>query len=264
MLLFLSKFLPIFIYPLGLVWLTILGLLSFSKLKRGPKIVLWILLALIFLTSNRWTASSLTYSLERQYVPEGELPKADAIVLLGGGTEPQSSPRRIVELNSAGDRVYYAATLYHEGKAPYILASGGRLPWEANPDSPPAVEMSVILQALGVPTEAIWLEPGSRNTEDNAAFSTPILQEHNVHSILLVTSAMHMPRAVYLFEQQGFDVVPAPTDFNVTNADWEMLWHPDIENFLLNFFPQASYLGTTTSALKEFIGRAVAGLRTIP
>ena len=260
MLLFLSKFLPIFIYPLGLVWLTILGLLLFGKLKRGPKVVLWILLALIFLSSNRWAASSLAYSLERQYVPEGELPHADAIVLLGGGTEPQTEPRRTVEFNGAGDRVYYAATLYHEGKAPYILASGGRLPWEANPDSPPAVEMSIILQALGVPEEAIWLEPDSRNTEDNAAFSAPILQEHNVHSILLVTSAMHMPRAVYLFEGQGFEVIPAPTDFNITDSDWEQLWHPDIENFLLGIFPQASYLGSTTSSLKEYIGKAVARL----
>ncbi len=264
MLLFISKFLPIFIYPLGLVWLTILGLLLFGKLKRGPRIVLWLLLALIFLSSNRWTASSLTYSLERQYIPEGELPQADAIVLLGGGTEPKTEPRRTVEFNGAGDRVYYAATLYHEGKAPSILASGGRLPWEASPDSPPAVEMSVILQALGVPQEAIWLEPGSRNTEENAAFSAPILQEQGVESILLVTSAMHMPRAVYLFELQGFEVIPAPTDFSITDADWELLWHPDIENFLLGIFPHASNLSMTTSALKEYIGRTVAGLRAIP
>ncbi len=264
MLLFLSKFLPIFIYPLGLVWLTILGLLLFGKLKRGQKIVLWILLALIFLSSNRWTASSLTYVLERQFVPEGELPQADAIVLLGGGTEPQTEPRRTVEFNSAGDRVYYAAMLYHENKAPYILSSGGRLPWEASPDSPPAVEMSIILQALRVPEEAIWLEPESRNTEDNAVFSAPILKENGVESILLVTSAMHMPRAVYLFEEQGFEVIPAPTDFNITDADWEQLWHPDIGNFLLGFFPQASYLGSTTSAMKEYIGRVVAGLRTTP
>jgi uncharacterized SAM-binding protein YcdF (DUF218 family) len=169
-----------------------------------------------------------------------------------------------VELNGGGDRVYYAATLYHEGKAPYILASGGRLPWDADQQSPPAVEMSIILQALGVPQEAIWLEPESRNTEENAAFSAPILQEHGAQSILLVTSATHMPRAVYLFEQQGFEVIPAPTDFSITDADWEQLWHPDIENFLLGFFPQSSYLGSTTSAMKEYIGRVVAGLRTTP
>jgi len=261
MVLFLSKFLPNFIYPLGLVWLTILGLLLFGKLKRGPKVVLWLLLALIFFTSNRWTASSMVYSLERQYISEGELPQADAIVLLGGGTEPQSAPRRTVELNSSGDRVYYAASLYHEDKAPYILASGGRLPWDADQQSTPAAEMTNILQALGIPREAIWLEPESRNTDENAAFSAPILQEHGVESILLVTSATHMPRAVYLFEQQGFDVIPAPTDFTITDADWELLWHPDIENFLLGFFPQSSYLGSTTSAMKEYIGQVVAALR---
>jgi len=239
-------------------------MLLFGKLKRGSKVALWVVLAMILVSSNRWTAASLVYSLERQYVPEGELPSADAIVLLGGGTEPQSAPRRTVELNGSGDRVFYAATLYHEGKAPYILASGGRLPWEANPESTPAAEMSTILQALGVPPEAIWLEPESRNTEDNAAFSASILQEHGAQRILLVTSAAHMPRAVFLFEQQGLEVIPAPTDFNITDADWELLWNPDVENFLLDFFPQSGNLSMTTSAVKEYIGRAVAGLGALP
>jgi uncharacterized SAM-binding protein YcdF (DUF218 family) len=95
-------------------------------------------------------------------------------------------------------------------------------------------------------------------------FSAPILQEQGVESILLVTSATHMPRAVYLFDGQGFEVIPAPTDFSITDADWEQLWHPDIESFLLGFFPQSSYLGSTTSALKEYIGKAVAGMRITP
>ncbi|MBM3152244.1 MAG: YdcF family protein [Chloroflexi bacterium] len=262
--LFLSKFLPIFIYPLGLFWLALLSLILFGRQKRGQKIVLWLLLGLVFLSSNRWTAYALTYQLERQYLPQGDLPPADAIVLLGGGTEPQSAPRRTVEMNGAGDRVYYAATLYHAGKAPFILASGGRLPWEADQDSTPADEMSAILQALGVPQDAIRLETGSRNTEENATLSAPLLHEHAVETILLVTSAMHMPRSAFLFEQAGFTVIAAPTDFTIIDADWETLWHPDPENFMLGFFPQAGYLGMTTSALKEHIGRVVAGLRASP
>jgi uncharacterized SAM-binding protein YcdF (DUF218 family) len=263
MMLFLSKFLPGFVFPLGLIWLSILCVLLFGKLTRGSKIVLSIILVLIFISSNRWTAYGLVYSLERQYVPEGELPSADAIVLLGGGTEPFSPPRRTVELNGSGDRVFYAATLYHEGKAPAILSSGGRLPWDADNDSPPAVEMQEILLELGVPEQDIWMEKFSVNTEENARFATPILKEKGVESILLVTSAAHMPRAFYLFNQEGFEVIPAPTDFNVTDSDWNLLWQPDVENFLLGFFPQSSYMTMTTSGLKEYLGRAVAGLLAV-
>ena len=53
----------------------------------------------------------------------------DAIVVLGGGTESEQFPRPMVEVNSAGDRVLYAGKLYKEGKAPYILLSGGNISW---------------------------------------------------------------------------------------------------------------------------------------
>jgi len=263
MMLFLSKFLPGFIFPLGLIWLSILGLLVSGKMQRGARIVLSVILVLIFLASNRWTAFTLAYSLERQTASSSELPPADAIVLLGGGTEPYSAPRQTVEMNGAGDRVFYAAFLYLQGKAPAILSSGGRLPWESDHDSPPAQEMREYLLALGVPDEDIWLEDQSVNTEENARFAVPILEEKGVQSILLVTSAAHMPRAVFLFEQEGLNVIPAPTDYNVTDEDWNMLWHPDLENFLLGFFPQSSYMTMTTSAMKEYVGRAVAGFSAV-
>ncbi len=51
--------------------------------------------------------------------------KADAIVLLGGGTEAPDTPRQMVEVNSAGDRVLYAAQLYKAGAAPLIISLAG-------------------------------------------------------------------------------------------------------------------------------------------
>ncbi len=72
---------------------------------------------------------------------------------------------------------------------------------------------------------------------------------------------MHMPRSLALFEQQGLQVTPAPTDFLVSQAEWESLWTGDIRSQLIHLLPNAEYLAYTTRALKEYIGIAVYGLR---
>ena len=254
---FLSKFLPKLVYPLGLSFFLLLILILVGKLKHWQRTLVIVVLLLVWLGGNPWTAASLTRSLEWRYLPPDEYPSADAIVLLSGGTNPPAFPRQIVEINSAGDRVFYAAYLYHQGKAPFILATGGRLSWAANQESIPAEEMSTILQLLDVPEEAILLEGNSVNTMENAEFSRPILEEQNVKTILLVTSAMHMPRSVYLFEQQGFEVIPAPTDYTLTQNDWENLTHPSWETLLLGLVPDAGSLSETSNALKEYFGMIV-------
>ena len=124
-----------------------------------------------------------------------------------------------MEINGAGDRVLYAARIYKEGKAAHILLSGGEITWMKATSSTPADEMAEILQSLGVPKEALWLENKSQNTHENAVFSKVILDEKGIKKILLVTSATHMPRAVALFQKLGLEVIPLPVDYSVTLAD---------------------------------------------
>jgi uncharacterized SAM-binding protein YcdF (DUF218 family) len=258
---FLSKFLPQFVYPLGFACLLMLGLLIFGNMHKFARLFLaWALMAL-WLGGNQWVAAGLVYSLERQYAPLEDAATADVIVLLGGATHAPEPPRPTVELNGAVDRIVYAAVLYHEGRAPYILVSGGRFAWEGGQTSTPAEEMRDILMMLGVPESAILLEGASRNTQENATLSLPILQEYDARRVLLVTSATHMPRSVFLFEQLGLEVLPAPTDFSISDADWQGLMRPSWETLALNIMPQAGYLNGTTSALKEYIGMVVAQVR---
>jgi uncharacterized SAM-binding protein YcdF (DUF218 family) len=114
--------------------------------------------------------------------------------------------------------------------------------------------MAEILKMLGVPEEVLWYETESRNTYENALFTRRILEEKGIDRIVLVTSAMHMPRAVGLFEKQGFEVIPAPADYNVTQSDWERLWQPNLTTQLFNASPSVGNLSDTTLALKEYIG----------
>ena len=64
-------------------------------------------------------------------------------------------------------------------------------------------------------------------------------------TIILVTSAAHMLRAVAVFKKRGFTVYPAPTDFHYTT---------DAGRDLMDFFPLASALDEATNMLHEIYG----------
>jgi uncharacterized SAM-binding protein YcdF (DUF218 family) len=258
---FLSKFLPLFLYPLGLSCVTLLIALSIRRESKGIKIFILISIALLWLSSNQWVSTSLRRSLEWQYIPPEILPSADVIVVLGGGSESAISPRQIVEINGAGDRMLYAAWLYHRGVASKLLLTGSYLPWDTQKTNSQAYEMGVVLQLLGVPEEDLWLETESLNTYENALKCADLLNREGIDRIVLVTSAVHMPRAVLSFEKQGLSVIPAPTDYTVAQDTWDRLWEPNLQVQLLNLLPNASDLSITTATLKEYLGILVYKLR---
>jgi uncharacterized SAM-binding protein YcdF (DUF218 family) len=260
MFIYFSKLLPLFVYPVGLTCILILAGLFAWRRPKVQRILLIGALAVLFLGGNHWVALALTRSLEWQYLPPDPVPQAEVLVLLGGGSEGAEYPRPMAEFNSAGNRILYAAKLYKEGKAAHILVSGGLLDWSPGATTP-AQDMQTLLKELGVPADAIWLEDKSRNTSENALYSAQILREKGKSRILLVTSAWHMPRSVRLFEAQGLEVIPAPSDYHVTQLAWEQLWRPNFGAQLLNLFPTPENIQLTTAALKEYIGMAVYSLR---
>jgi uncharacterized SAM-binding protein YcdF (DUF218 family) len=261
MFVFLSKFLPQFVYPVGLATVLIILALIFQNRKKWQNVVIISALVVLFIAGNQWVAFSLTRSLEWQHLPPAEIPPAEVIVVLGGGTEPSQSPRPIVELNSAGDRVLYAAWLYQAAKAPHLLLSGSYIDWLDDVESTPAGQMAAVLKIMGVPESALWLEPESLNTYENAVNCAAILAEKDINRIILITSATHMPRALALFEAQGLEVIPAPTDFKITEENWQALWQPNLSAQLTQLLPNVANLSMTTTALKEYLGIFVYRLR---
>ena len=165
------------------------------------------------------------------------------------------------EINEAGDRVLYAARLYKRGVAPRILHSGGTAPWVGAAPTTDADSMAELLIDIGVPREALWLEPTSRNTRENAIETATMLRKRGIERIALVTSAMHMPRACASFAKTGLQVIPAPTDFQVTQDTWAYYSRPNLWIQLYNLLPTATNLMWTTRALKEYLGTAVYGLQ---
>lgn len=262
---FLSKLLPLFVYPLGLS--SLLMALALLWLWRKPKRAMGTLalaLFIIFFSSNPLVSNQLVSTLEWRYLPLEPTPTADAIVVLGGATEPALAPRPWVEVSERGDRILYGARLYNQKRAPKLILSGGRVTWRGGdgPSEAPseAADMKVLAMAMNVPESAIILEGDSLNTRQNAVNVQKILQAQSIDSVLLVTSALHMPRAVAIFKKLGINVLPAPTDYLVPTEIYQSV-NSTFQGRILSYLPDSGAIDRFTDALKEYVGFAIYRLK---
>lgn len=124
--------------------------------------------------------------------------QADAIVVLGAGLVG----RCVLNLNALR-RVMLAAQLWHSGRAPIVLFTGG-VP--TGMSCSVAAMMADLGERLGIPRERIRLETASRSTHQNATLSAPQLRKDSVNRVLIVTDRLHMRRAIGAFSQFGFSI----------------------------------------------------------
>lgn len=244
----LSKILPILIYPFSLVlWLMLLAivLLLFRKV-RGAIVCIAAAIAIALVCGNPTLSASFYAGHERTFLPmpPAKHPQVDVIIVLGGTLSPPLPPRESFDLSGATDRVRYGARLYLADKADSILLAGG----EVFPQQGVEVEsfyMAKLLQEWGVPTSAILVEGRSRNTYENALYSKEIMVDNGFKKALLVTSALHMPRALAVFRSAGIDAIAAPTDYNIVSGN---------QPRVLNWLPTLGAMGTFTDVYREHLG----------
>ncbi len=167
--------------------------------------------------------------------------RVQAIVILGGGRyadAPEFDGRDTVSKHTL-ERLRYGARLQRQSQLP-VLVTGG------NPYGRPVAEAELMRQTLeqafNIPVK--WVESASSNTWENARYSRIHLKRAGIKRIALVTHAWHMPRSIAAFEEQGLEVVPAPTAYS-TRA----------RPLLLQFIPDASALEDSRKALHELLGR---------
>lgn len=246
------------LYPTSVAILLLLGAAVLWKLKRAKlaRISFGLALVVLLICGNGWVVKYSTRYLERQHVPPDPLPKADCILVLGGGTLPKIPPRPTVEVAEAGDRVLYAAHLFRNGMAPRVVCTSGTMAPGAA-DRPEASFMSELLEDLGVPQRAIVRETASQDTHDHGQNLYPLLQAQGIKRVLLVTSALHMPRSMAVFKRACPDVtfIPAPTDFRVVDAP--LPWYRE----LLNLLPTPGSYMQFSESMHEYLGLAWYKLR---
>jgi uncharacterized SAM-binding protein YcdF (DUF218 family) len=254
MMVFLAKLLSPALSPVLII--AELVLISIFTIRRWPRLARAAAIAalvVLMVGGNTWFAYSVADSLELRYVPEGPLPAAQAIVVLASYAEPGRPPSPTVSMDSeTANRLLYGAQLYREHRAPTVILSGGTLPWLRNV-APMSEAMAEVIELLGVPKSAIIQDTGSANTYENALGVKAILEDRHIGRILLVTSAMHMPRAMALFKHQGIDAIAAPCDFTRLVGSDRGGW----QGALLHLIPEAGNLVITTLVSREYLGMAV-------
>jgi len=232
--------------PLGLAAI-LLGLaLLFRRgdSRAGRWLVLlgaaWLVLASVG-GPSRWLAEAL----------EERWPKVSAT------WSDESAPRFVVVLGGGHrDRAGLPVTSQLSEPSTVRLVEGVRL-WRTLPDArlvftgtvdPGRIRepdaMADLAVQLGVPPERIVKETASLDTDDHARYLQPIVGRE---PFLLVTSAVHLPRAVYLFQRAGMQPIPAPAGRLSLTSGWAWL-------------PSARNLDRSTRSLHEALGLAWAHL----
>lgn len=228
--------------------LVLLGLAAMKRRRRWAYGMALLGGGLLFLQSLPLVGTALMGTLESRagaWAPD--MAGAQAIVVLGSGLI-----RPVAEFGgeTATDRTLIrlrrGAQLARETHLP-VLVSGGR-PLHAE-NSEAAVMAAILEREFGVAVR--WQEDQSEDTAGNARQSAQLLGQDGVRRIVLVTQAFHMPRARWLFEAQGFTVIPAPTHFVARNGG-------GFEASSL--LPSAAALHNSYYALHEWLGIAWAGI----
>lgn len=251
--LFITKVLSLFIHPLSLGLLMVGAGAGLALKRRGWGLSLVVAgIAVLWVPSTPFVSDALRRSLEARHPPVAadSLPSAGAIVVLGGAVSAPRPPRVYPDLNDAADRVWHAARLYRAGKAPLIIASGGTQPWQ-DQRFREAPAMQSLLHDWGVPRDSVLVESESANTHENAVRTAHMMQRRKIDCVLLVTSALHMRRALATFRSVGVSAVPAPTDIQVTAS----------RRTVLSVMPDAGALAGSTASIREYVGYLVYAWR---
>lgn len=239
--LLLNKILPSLFLPLGLV--IVLLVYAIFRTKRWPVVIA---LLILYGASIPVVGDRFLNSLESRYpvVAPGQVETADAIVVLGGIFGPPAPEGMLSNLSESGERLEGGIVLSQLGKAPWLVFTGGRLPWEKRTTlEGESSKAEAVLR--GVPAKKIMVTREVGNTADEARAVADLIREHDWHRVILVTTAWHMPRAVLLFKRAGVDCVIFPVDFRTD---------PARAVTLLDFIPKAEALHNTETALREYYG----------
>ena len=253
--LFLDKIIPLFVYPVGFAVLAGLACLFALALGRRGRALTWVVAGTLYLwaAATPIVALKLVNSLEQQYpvVNIEELPEAEVAIVLGGVSVPSQPLNPYADLKAGSDRILHAARLFKAGKVGRILVSSGRPISQADARSEAEV-IAEFLNEFGIDSTNIVLDGASRNTHENAINSLAVMQKNELSSALLVTSALHMPRAAAVFRRAGVNFSPVSIDALSSSL---------AKGSIFAFLPTSRALDISTRSIKEWIGLLVYRVR---
>jgi uncharacterized SAM-binding protein YcdF (DUF218 family) len=205
------------------------------------------------LIGNGFLPAYLLHNLQFPYSQTSPIhwEKTNIIILLGAGTSKDPRSNEIKPSILAFSRISQTAIIYRECKntntSCHILISGGD---PLNNGKSEAKTYQENLLSLGVNSKDIRLETQSKNTFQNARFSSYFLKKHYNAQILLVSSGLVLKRALLYF--YFFNIYPKPIASDFITIP--MAKYPLGYNFAMNDFAIHEYIGILRFYIYNFLG----------
>jgi uncharacterized SAM-binding protein YcdF (DUF218 family) len=232
--------------PTIFIVLSLLGaLLALVWWRMGIALVLASSLSL-YAAATPALASYLLHQVEAALPQNADLAAAQAIVVLGGDVRSGNGaeiPDRLGPLSL--ERVVFAAAAYRRLHLP-VLVSGGTVGRAHLSEG--ALMKAALEEDYAVPVT--WNEDQSRTTWENALLTARLLLPEKLVTVVVVSQAWHLPRALWAFERAGLKALPWP-------APRTALRLGEVGDFL----PSLGALHDTFYALHEMIGGVFYRLR---
>jgi uncharacterized SAM-binding protein YcdF (DUF218 family) len=175
--------------------------------------------------------------------------EADAILVLSGILGGVETPDGIIpQWGDSVDRFFVGIDLFKANKAPMLIFTRGKHPQSSlRPEGEVLAEQA---RLMGVPKSKILLTGMAVNTEEEAREARVLADIMKIRTIILVTSSFHMSRAHAIFERANLNVIPYASDYRASNS---LRW--------IDWIPSGQALGSTSSGLREYLGRAYYWLK---
>lgn len=212
---YLSKYIWIVISPDSLFIILLMLCLLLFLLRQTKKATLllglltFFTLFLSFFSVGDW----MLHPLESRYKHNPDLPEhVDGIIVLGGSILPDRSVEwQQLETNQFHERLssfIQLAQLYPDAR---LVFSGGNSSTDEDKPTEAQIAETYLLKS-GISPTRLFIENKARNTAENVSYSRQLVSPQSNETWLMITTAFHMPRAMGVFCQQNWKVIPYPVD----------------------------------------------------
>jgi len=243
----LSKLLSVIISPIvWIVSLLLFSLLAKARERRRKAAIMATVLILFF--SNSFVFSEFMRAWEAPVMKDEDIHKTYDYGIVVGGMLAYDRANKRINFKQGIDRLLHAIELYKSGRIKKIFITGGSGSLTDQREKE-AIHLRDYLLRAGFPDKDILIESDSKNTRENALFTSHILSRKNEGAdYLLITSAYHMRRAIGCFKKVGIRGDAYPTDFYTVSREY---------NFADLFIPYAGKLDNWTLLIHEVVGCVV-------
>lgn len=214
MIFWLKKLVALFTSPLGLLLLVlVVGLLLAWRKRAGPwpgRLIVAAAVGLVLVCCGP-TGDLLLRPLEQRHAPlvdvdvEGAR-EATFVVVLGGGLTSREGGPVTSELNTSSTIRLVEGIRHHRALGTTTLIVSGAAVTQQRSTADALAQVAL---DLGVSESELALADGARDTAEEAAAVLDLAGPGA--TVIVVTEASHMPRAMLLFERAGLNPIAAPT-----------------------------------------------------